>query len=282
MPEINGLSTAFAQAHPAEAARVLETLPATDTAAFIAALAPRLAAPILRQMGRPYAARVISALEEGHVAAVMQLMGAQAAARLVEQLTPPQQLQLLSHLPAGTSIAIRLVIGYPRGTCGAYMDPWPLALEPEMTTADALEEIRKFDGEIVDCLFVSNGQRRLSGVLGLSDLLRAAPREPLRSIMRPAVHRVSALASATMIAGHPGWEEFHTLPVMERENRLVGALHRRALTAALAAPAARAEPNAAAGVFAAYWQVVAALTEVAIGALPPVPSLAEERSKDER
>ncbi len=104
------------------------------------------------------------------------------------------------------------------------MDPWPLALAPEMTAGDALEQIRKFEGEISDCLFVSNGQRKPAGVLSPADLLRVTSRETLSAIMRPAVHKVPALASVTLVADHPGWEEFHVLPVMERENRLVGAL----------------------------------------------------------
>lgn len=282
MPEVKGLSTAFAESHPVEAAHVLETLPAADTAAFVAALAPRLAAPILRHMGPPYAARVIAMLEEETVTAVIQLVGPQAAARVVQQMPNDRQLQLLARLPVGTSIAIRLLVGYPRGTCGAHMDPWPLALAPDMAAADALEQIRKFDGELGDCLFVTNGQRRLVGVLALGDLVRAGSREPLSAIMRPVTHTVSALASVSLVAAHPGWDEFHALPVVERENRLVGGLHRRALNAALAAPAARSQPNVASGVFAAYWQVVAALTEVAIGALPPVPPVAEERRNNER
>jgi magnesium transporter len=282
MPEFNGLSTAFAESHPAEAARVLETLSAPDTAEFVAALAPRRAAPILRHMGPPYAARVIAMLEEGRVTAVIQLMGPQAAARVVQQLPNDRQLQLLARLPVGTSIAIRLLVGYPRGTCGAYMDPWPLALAPDMAAAEALEQIRKFDGDLGDCLFISNGQRRLVGVLSLGDLVRAGSREPLSAIMRPAAHTVSALASASLIAADPGWDEFHALPVVERENRLVGALHRRALSEALAAPAARYQPNVTSGVFAAYWQVVSALAEVAIGALPPVPPVTEERKNNER
>jgi magnesium transporter len=282
MPEIKGLSTAFSESHPADAARVLETLPAADTAEFISALAPRIAAPIVRQMGPPYAARLIALLEQPHVAAVIQLMGPQSAAQLVQLLPHEQQLQSLAQVPVATSIAIRLLIGYPRGTCGAHMDPWPLALAPEMTAADALEQIRKFEGEISDCLFVSNGQRKLAGVLSPADLLRVTSRETLSAIMRPAVHKVPALASATLVADHPGWEEFHVLPVMERENRLVGALHRRALSAALATPLARSEPNVASGVFAAYWQVVSALTEVAVGALPPVPPVAEPRKNNER
>jgi magnesium transporter len=282
MPEFIGLSTAFAASHPAEAARVLETLSAPDTAEFISALTPRLAAPIFRYMGPPYAARVVTTLEEEQVIAVIQLMGPQAAARVVQQLPSDCQLPLFTRLPVGTAIAIRLLVGYPRGTCGAYMDPWPLALAPDMAAAEALEQIREFDGELADCLFVSNGQRRLVGVLGLGDLVRAAPREPLSAIMRPVVHTVSALASASLVGAHPGWDEFHALPVVERENRLVGALHRHALSAALAAPAARSQPNVASGLFVAYWQMVSALTEVAVGALPPVPRVAEERRNNER
>lgn len=282
MPEVGGLSAAFAESHPPDAARVLEALPAEDTADFLAALEPRLAAAIVRQMGPPYAARVAGLLDEAQAAAVIQLMGPQPAAQLVQHMTSERQLEVLARLPVGTSIAIRLLVGYPRGTCGAYMDPWPLALAPDMAASDALEQVRNFEGELGDCLFVSNGQRRLCGVLNLTDLLRAPPREQLAAVMRPAVHTVSALASIALAASHPGWDEFRVLPVLERENRLVGALYRRTLSAALAAPPMRMRPSAASGIFTAYWQTVSALTEVAVGALPSVPPLAEERRKDER
>ena len=279
MPEIRGLSTAFAESHPLDAARVLEALPVEDTAAFIEALASRVAAPILRQVAPPYGARVAGLLDESHAAEVIQHMGPQPAAQLVQHMTSERQLKVLARLPVGTSIAIRLLVGYPRGTCGAYMDPWPLALAPDMTVADAMEQIRKSDAEPGDVLFVSNGQRRLCGILSLGALLRAPPREPLSAIMQPALHTVSALASVTVVAGHPGWDEAHVLPVLERENRLVGALHRRTLSAALAAPVARTQPSAASGIFAAYWQTVSAFTEIAVGALPSVPPIADERSK---
>jgi Mg/Co/Ni transporter MgtE len=282
MAEANGLSTAFAEAHPADAARVLETLPAEDTAAFIGALAARLAAPILREMGAPHAARIALLLDDAHVAAVAQFMGPQAAARIVQQLPHERQLTLLARLPVTTAIAIRLLVGYPRGTCGAYMDPWPLALAPHLTAADALEQVRRFEGEIDDCILVSNGDRRLIGVLSLGNLVRAGPYEPLSVLMSPASHTVPALASVALVASHPGWEAFRVLPVVERENRLVGVLHRRALMAALATPAQRPEPNVASGVFAAYWQVVSALTEVAVGALPSVPPVSRRKESDER
>jgi len=282
MAEVEGLSIAFAESHPAEAARVLEALAPADTAGFVGALLPRLAAAILRHLGPPYCARVLEALDDDEVAGLLQAMGPQAAARVVQQLGAGRQQQLLTKLPVTTSIAIRLLVGYPRGTCGAAMDPWPRVFTPDMRVTDALEEIRTIQGEPGDCLFVADNQRRLLGVVALGDLVRAGARESLSAIMLAPAHVVSALASVGAVATHPGWDRFHVLPVVEREDRLVGALARSALLAALAGPAAQAHSNAVSGTFGAYWQVVSALTEIVVGTLPPVPAVGEERSKHER
>ena len=282
MAEVEGLSIAFAESHPEDAARVLETLAPGDTAGFVAALPPPLAAPILRHVGPPYCARVFGLFEDAQVACLVHAMGPQAAARVVQQLAPSRQQQVLGHIPVATSIAIRLLVGYPRGTCGAAMDPWPPVFAPDRTVAEALEEIRTFQGEPGDCLFVANGERRLRGVVPIGHLVRAGAREPLSSAMLAPAHVISALASAGTVAGHPGWDLFHILPVVEREDRLVGALTRRALLAALSGPAAQTHASAVSGAFGAYWQALSALTEIVIETLPPVPPVAEERRKDER
>jgi magnesium transporter len=248
----------------------------------VAALPPPLAALILRHLGPPYCARVFGEFEDAHVARLVHAMGPQAAARVVQQLAPSRQQQVLGHIPVATSIAIRLLVGYPRGTCGAAMDPWPPVFAPDRTVAEASEEIRTFQGELGDCLFVANGERRLRGVVPISHLVRAGAREPLSSVMLAPTHVISALASVGTVAGHPGWDLFHILPVVEREDRLVGALTRRALLAALSGPSAQAHANAVSGAFGAYWQALSALTEIVIETLPPVPPVAEERRKDER
>ena len=282
MREASGLSGAFVESHPADAARVLEGLGATDTAGFVAALPPRLAAPILRHLSAPFCARVLELLDDTQLPGLVEAMGPQAAARVVEQLAAARQLRLLGQISVGASIAIRLLIGYPKGTCGACMDPWPLALVPDMPVADAIEETRKFQGDLGDCLFVSNGQRRLLGVVAIGQLVRCGAREPLSAIMVAPAHVISALASARAVAGHPGWDVYHVLPVVERENRLVGALHRHALTAALSGLLAQSQPAVASGLFGQYWQTLAALAEVVIEILPRVPAVADERRKNER
>ena len=282
MADVEGLSIAFAESHPAAAARVLEALAPADTAGFTAALPHALAGPILRHLGPPYCARVFGLLDDAEVAGLVQAMGPQAAARVMQQLAPGRQQQVLAHVPVATSIAIRLLAGYPKGTCGAVMDPWPPVFALHATIAEALEEIRAFQGELGDCLFVANGERRLRGVVPIAHLVQAGAREPLSSVMLAPAHTAAALASVGTVAGHPGWELFHVLPVVEREDRLVGALHRRALVAALAGPAAQAQASAVSGAFGAYWQALSALTEIVVGTLPPVPAVSEDRRKDER
>jgi magnesium transporter len=278
---MNGLSRAFVESHTAEAARVLEALPPGDTAGFLAELAPQLAASLLRHMSPPYSAKLFEALGDERAAGLYRVAGPQAAAQVLQQFSHERQAQLLALLPVGMAVAIRLLIGYPAGTCGGCMNPWPLTLMRDTSAAEALAQVRAFEGEIGDCVFVTDDQRRLQGVTALDALVRAAPATPLEALMVPPEHTVSALAMTAAVAGNPGWDFFHVLPVVERENRLVGALHRHAL-AASAAPRAPQAAGGAEGVAGAYWQTISVLAQVVVGALPAVPPLEPPRRKDER
>lgn len=280
---MSGLTLAFVGDHPAEAARVLEGLPAPESATFVARLPPRLGAPLLRHMAPLYGGRLLAMLEEKTALALMERLGPQEAARLLQQLPSERQARLLQALPVATAVALRLLIGYPRGTCGAAMDPWPPAFSPETLAAEALAQVRAFDGDPADALFVVNGERRLLGVVPLAVLVKAAPRDTLARLMRPAGHAVFALATVASVAQHPGWAEFHALPVVERDNRLVGRFHRGLLQASKSLPAQAAEgANPTVGLASAYWQLFAALVQMILEVLPAVRPIDGTRNPNER
>ena len=283
MRELIWLSAAFVTAHPSEAARVLEGLAPEDTAAFLAALDAKPAAVAMQHLDVAYCAKVLQHLEDEQGADRIRSMSSQAAARLLHNLAPGRQARLLGRLPVGQTVALRLLIGYPRGTCGACMNPAPLVLSPEMTVAGAIEQARRHEEqEQGDCVFVGDAQRRLVGVVALGDLLHAPPGEPLSAVMRRPEHKVSALASATTAAAYPGWYAFHLLPVVERENRIVGGLHRRSLMRELGETTVRSGPGLANGVTGTYWNTVSVLAQVVVGSLPPVSPVASTRRSDER
>ena len=281
MAEVNGLSVAFVEGHPAEAARVLEGLAVADSAEFLAELAPRWAVPVLRHLRPALCTKLFEHLSDEQAGRFLQVMGAQEVAQLIQLVSAERQTRLLARLPVAVAVAVRMLIGYPKGTCGAIMDPSPLVLSLESTVTEGLEQVRQFDGDPGDCVFVCDSQRRLSGVVGLAQLVRAAPRTAVAGVMWAPEHTVPALASVASIARHEGWESFRVLPVVERENRLVGAVDRQILRKQLAAGMALADPPLATGAAGAYWQTLAALTEGVIGALPAVPPVGRVRRKDE-
>ncbi len=282
MREVNGLSVAFVEGHPTEAARVLEGLSPADGAEFLAAVAPPLALPVLRHLGPAFCSKVFGQLDDDQIGRLLQPMGPQEVSRLLQHVPLERQTQLLMRLPVATAVAVRMLIGYPKGTCGASMDPSPLVLSPDATIAEGLEQLRQFEGEPGDCVFICESQRRLVGVLGVAELVRAAPRAAVASVMRAPEHTISALASVGSTAGHQGWETSHVLPVVERESRLVGAMHRRMLMKQHSGVTAKTDLPLVAGAAGAYWETLAALTAGVIRGLPPVSPMGKTRRNNER
>ncbi len=284
--ETRGLSEAFAANHPAEAAQVLESLPSAETAAFLAELPVKVAAAVVRRMAPPYSARCAEELEESTLMALAEVLGPQPTAALLTHLPPERQARALERLPVAVAVAVRLLIGYPRDTAGAWMEPWPLALAPDTPAQDATEQLRRFEGALHDVVFVVEGEWRVTGIVTAAALLRAGPREPLSRLMRQPAPRVPALTPVTSVRDHAGWHDFPALAVVERQDRLVGALHRQALAAALAEsrprPVSQATGETLGAIGNAYWQSVSALAQFAVSLLPNVGRVGDKEDKNER
>jgi len=275
------LSVAFVEGHPERAAQVLDALPVADSAAFLAAIPPRAGAAVVRHMTAQYAARCVAEMDERALAGLAAALGPQAAAALIEHLPADLQARLLERLPAGSAVAVRLLAGYARETAGSCMDPLPLALPAETTAGAALAALRAFDGELTDMIFVVAPGRRLLGVVTCADALRAAPSAALSTLMRHPAPCVSSLTPLAVASGHRAWHEVPALAVIEGQDRLVGALRRRTVEAALAQ---RAAPTAAAGeadiesgLASACWELLASLAQLTVSLAPAIPPVARDR-----
>lgn len=285
MPEPRRLSVAFVEGHPAEAAHVLEGLPAAESAAYLGSLSARIAAALMKNLSPKYAAGCAEAMPVADLAKVVEALGPQPAATLLQHLTRERQVQVLESLPVGAAVAVRLLIGYPQDTAGSCMDPWPIALPAEAAVADALEELKRSEGDALDVVFVVGAERRLLGVVGVGALLRSPPREVLSRIMRQPAPSVSALTPLGAVRRHPGWAAAPALAVVERQERLVGALRLPVLEAALTRQHALLETAGSktlAGLGGAYWQTLATLAQLAVSLLPPVKPLESNKEDHER
>ncbi|MBK6972498.1 MAG: magnesium transporter [Sterolibacteriaceae bacterium] len=272
MASSEALSYAYLEAHPADAARVLERLAPASAAALLQSAPLRLACPVLRQMLPLAGARCLERLDDADTAGLLRGVGAQAGVALLRYVGAERRVRLLAQLPTALTLAYELLLGYPEGTVGASMDPRALALPADMTAGESLARVRSADETFASDPHVIDRDQRLLGYVDLAELLRAPAATSLARLVRPSPHRLPAQALLAGCREHPGWRDASALPVVERGDRLVGALTHGALLRALSTqqrtPAPRRTEDTLAGVAGAYWFGVSSMIEAVVGLLP--------------
>jgi magnesium transporter len=266
------LTYAFLEAHPVDAARVLERLAPASAAALLQSAPQRLASPVLRQMLPLAGARCLEQFDDSETAGLLRSVGVQAGVALLRYVSTERRVRVLMQLPSALTLAYELLLGYPEGTVGAWMDPRALVLPADMRCDEALERVRQADDALVADPFVIDRNQRLLGYIELADLLRANAATPLTQLVRASPHRLPAQALLTGLRDHPGWRNASTLPVVERGDRLVGALTHTALQRLLSMeqskPVFRSSEDTLASITGAYWFGVSSLIQALVGQLP--------------
>ncbi|WP_418318303.1 magnesium transporter MgtE N-terminal domain-containing protein [Piscinibacter sakaiensis] len=281
------LSLAFMRDHPAQAARVLEGLPAAEVTALFERAPARVGAAVLTAMLPRRAARNIAALDDRRALDLLAAMGTQPTVAVLRHLPDERRRALTSGLPTAAALASAMLLGYGEETLGAWADPDVVLLPADTHAAAALDRMRQARAAH-PLVFVANAERRLAGIVPLSLLLRAPPAATLASLMQAPLALLPAFAPLAATAAHPGWEHASALPVVEPGDRLVGILTRDALSRALrrgAPPPAAVERSGRLSHLLAqtYWNAVSGLLGAGLALLPQVAPVADaERRDDER
>ncbi len=223
------LARAFIDEHPSRAAKALEQLPASQAAAVLRVVPPRSAAAVVGEMTTTHAAGLLGRLEPSAAAAIAEEMSTQHIASVVRALDPVQRERLMSALPEATRDPLARVIPYPHGTAGAAMDPSVFRLPSDVIVADARARLRRAARDLLYYVYVVDREQHLVGVLDIPQLMLAPARERLSSVMQHHVEQLSAWMPVTSVQEHPGWQRHHALPVVDEEQRLLGAIRYQTL-----------------------------------------------------
>lgn len=268
------LMAAYLAEHPLEAARQLENMPAQRSAAVLGSSAPDIAVRVFAEMGPYEASTALGQLPHGTATQVLELLPPNSAANLLRRLETGPRRELLDALSSDVREPLERVLRFPAGSVGAIMDPAVFSLPGDLDVESATARIRRNANRIRYYVYVLDGSQRLSGVLNLRDFILAEPNQLVREIM---TERVASLPSEMLLRelrSSARAAPFRSMPVVDKERRLLGVVSAEALQQNQPAPSAAPGP----------WDTVLALSELywvglsgMIGFGPPYATAATKR-----
>ncbi len=211
--------------HPEVAAELLEAYPAADIADYLAQLDIPLAAQLLKKLQATIGAEVLDLLIPAMQLKCMELLSSDELLRLLGTLGDSEKRSsLLSRLPRRRERKLRLRLRASRDTVGDLMDVDMLTLNPGMTVRQARWRLMRSRNIQQNQMYVIDEKGLLQGYVMVVDLLRAAGKSDISTILHPASKLLSMHTRLLTIHQRDYWGETELLPVVDRHGMFRGQL----------------------------------------------------------
>ena len=221
----------FIERHAEHVARLLELAEPDELPTFMSTLSTGQAAGIFKHLGKHSACQCLVALEPERAIQIITALPVQAAAALVRDMPVAAKKTILAG--EGVPYQLKTILRYPKGSVGAGMDGNALTLTDGMTVKQARAYLKKYQEQVFDPLFVTDNQQQFVGVVALKDLLCADDAIRLALLCRQPTARLSPRETLEHSANNPAWKQVSALPVVTRDGRIAGVLHRDRLLESL-------------------------------------------------
>nr|WP_268753311.1 magnesium transporter [Dethiosulfovibrio salsuginis] len=209
---------------PADIAEGLEELSSTQMVLYFRLLPKDLAIEVFEVMRWDEQQRLIEHVTDKEVGEIIEDMSDDDRTVLLDELPAKTVKKLLLQLsPEERQLANRL-LNYTEGSAGRVMTPEFIDLKKGMTAEEAVGRIRSVarKKETIYTCFVIDDARHLQGVVELEDLIMAGSKTEVESIMDDEPVYVNTTTDQEEVARVMSRYDLHTIPVVDKENRLVG------------------------------------------------------------
>lgn len=218
------LAQEFIGSHPAEAARVLETLPARELLELFNTLPAPLAAECLKKIALSKRVEALSGIAVEQLDRILEAMQAHEVAAALRPMTSEQRNRLLESAPPRLAEPARRLLRYPEGTAGSLMDPEVPSLPADISVVEARSLLRGASLRTMYYVYIVDRNSHLTGVVNLRQLMLTSSKQSLESLMRRPVTSIPSAAGRAAIIRNPAWRDLHALPVVDEAGRFLGAL----------------------------------------------------------
>lgn len=234
---------ASAEQDTAQLVAQMSEMRAADVARELYELEPERRIEVARALDDEQLANAIEELPEDERVQLLQQFDTERAADILEEMDPDDAADLIRELP--DEIAedlldrmddeeardVRHLLVYEESTAGAMMTPEPVLLGVDATVADALARVREpeLTPALASMVFVARPpldvpSGRYLGAVHLQRLLREPPSTMVVDVIDTTLEAVSPDTSLTDVSRYFATYNLVVAPVVDEEQRLVGAI----------------------------------------------------------
>lgn len=223
------LCTSFLEDHPIDAIRVLEHLSADVLGPYLARLRPVAAATVLEHAAPSMSAACMVHMSPRAASKIVTRLHPDFRIAVLRQLAPKLQKQVIREFAPDVAEQSRRLLRYPEGTIGNLLEPFALTVSEDISAAQALKRVKKTKQRVRFYVFVVDRDFKLTGVVSLHELMRAAGDSPVSSIMIREVVRLQVGMAHEDMVKSPYWRQFNALPVVDEDGMFLGLIRHQTL-----------------------------------------------------
>ncbi|WP_017716835.1 magnesium transporter [Kamptonema formosum] len=222
--ELNQLKSALNHLPAVDAGDYIAELPAGRRAIAFRLLNKAQAIDVFEYLPPEVQEELINSLQDVQVCQIVEAMEPDDRAALFDELPAGVVKRLLLQLSPEQRQATATILGYPEGTAGRVMTTEYVGLRQGLTVGEALSKIRRSDGdkESIYYAYVTDDSRKLVRVVSLRQLLFSLPEALIKDIASERVIKVRTESPKEEVAQLMKRYDLIALPVVDREDRLVG------------------------------------------------------------
>ncbi len=212
------------EVEPIDIAFIMESLP-EDTIPIVFRLLPKeLAAEVFVELEADSQENLIRGFSGSELKEVMDELYLDDAVDIIEEMPANVVKRMLATADPETRKNINTILQYPEDSTGSIMTTEYIDLKSNITVGDALKKIRRVgqDMETINVMYVTDKDRHLLGYISIRTLLLADENDTMEELMDQAVISASTLDDQEETARKFEKYDFLTMPVVDKENRLVG------------------------------------------------------------
>ena len=210
--------------NPVDIAALFDNLPQERLPMLFRLLPKELAAETFVEMDEEAEEILITGFSDNELKEVIDELYVDDAVDLVEEMPANVVMRILRQADPDMRKMINEILNYPEDSAGSIMTTEYVGLRSTMTVEEAIKRIRRtgVDKETIYTCYVTEPNRKLIGSVSIRTLLFAEDKEIIGDIMEQNVISVHTLDDQEEVAQTLNKYDLLALPVVDRENRLVG------------------------------------------------------------